>query len=103
LIGHRLVWQRTLARRVVVTVGGKPLDALEDLDMKARDAVVGGKRVSLSTTLLQPGLEVAEVPAHLPPDCGELFVLAERLTPSEFDAVVRTLTLVAPTPGEAPG
>lgn len=103
LIGHKLVWQRTQARRVVVTVGGNPLDALEDLDMKARDVVIGGKAVSLSTTLLQPGLEVLEVPAQLPPDCGALFVLAERLTRAELDAVVRTLTVVAPTPGEGPG
>jgi hypothetical protein len=102
-MGHRLVWQRTVARRVVVTVGGNPLDALEDLDMKARDAVVGGKPVHVSTTLLQHGLEVVEVPAKLPPECGALFVLAERLTPSELDAVVRTLTLTARPPGEVPG
>ncbi len=102
VFGHLLQWQVTPARRVVVTVGSDPLDALEDLDMKARDLLLGGKRVSLSTTLLQPGLEVVEVPSTLPPECHHLFVLAERLTRAELDAVLRTLTLAQPAPGEEP-
>lgn len=103
ILGSRLVYQRTLARRIVLTVGTDPLDALEDLDMHERDAVVGTKQVSLSTTDLQPGLAVVEVPAELPAECGQLFVLTEGLTPTELHAVVSTLTLRPPSPVEGPG
>ncbi len=96
--GHRLVYQRTTARRVVLSVGGDPLDALEDLDMNARDMVLGGVQVSLSTTHLQPFLAVVEVTsAHLPDRCGPVFVLAERLSTAELDRVLRTLRLTPQT------
>ena len=53
----------------------------------------------MSTTRLQPGLsvvDVGEAAGAVPPGCGEVYVLAERLTDSELDDVLRTLTLVAP-------
>lgn len=97
--GHRLVYQRTLARRLVLSVGEDPLDALEDLDMDASAVQRGGLDVTVSTTLQQPGLTVVEVgdaAGPLPAGCGELYVLAERLTEGELDAVLQDLVLVPP-------
>lgn len=91
LFGHKVVYQRTTARRLVVTVGEDPLDALEDLDMEERDAVIAGRQVRVSTTRLQPGLVVVALPDELPRGCGEVFALTERLTPAELERVVKGL------------
>lgn len=92
--GHRVVYQRTNARRVVLTVGGDPRDALEDLDLTTRDAVLGGAEVSVSTTHLQPFLTIVELTSRrLPDPCGPPYVLTERLTAAELDRVVGALQL----------
>ena len=98
--GHKVVYQRTVARRVVVSVGDEPLDTLEDLDMNESDQVIAGRQVKVSTTHLQPGLAVVEVPASLPRDCGSLFVLTERLTPRELSDLVGSVRLVDAPAGE---
>jgi hypothetical protein len=103
LLGDRRVFQRTTARRVVLMVGPDPEDTFEDLDMHQRDVVLGGKRVSLSTTHLQPDLALLAVPAVLPEACGGLYVVAERLTPTELDALVKGLTVQAAEPSDSPG
>ncbi len=101
-LGHRVVFQRTTARRVVLSVGVEALDAFEDLDMRAVDRVVGGHRVTLSTTLLQPRLTVVELvgrPFALTKDCLPVFVITESLTAVELSRLLTGLSFSTPTEG----
>ncbi len=100
LLGHRVVFQRTTARRVVLSVGVEALDAFEDLDMDARDRTVGGRRATVSTTLFQPRLTVVELTTgteDLPDRCAPLFAVTESLTALELDQVIAGLSF-APEP-----
>ncbi|HUR15637.1 MAG TPA: hypothetical protein VM097_14280 [Mycobacteriales bacterium] len=103
VLGHEVVYQRTQARRVVITVGRDVLDDIEDLDVETTDETLGGKQVRLSTTLLQPSLQVAEVLTPLPEECGPLYVVAERLRPAELQDVLRRLVLAPPVGPALPG
>lgn len=101
-LGHRVVFQRTTARRVVLSVGIDALDAFEDLDMRAVDQLVGGHRVTLSTTLLQPRLTVLELAGGLPAlpqDCAPVFVVTERLTTAELTRLLTGLSFTVPPTG----